>query len=70
VVVHHEKLQDNPLTGRAAALTEEEFAGVFNEMVHSRKEATATLVNVLQEAVRGHNNIGLYRVAPPCLEQG
>jgi hypothetical protein len=58
-----EKLQDNPLTRHAANLTEEQFARVYGEMHKARQDATTRLLDLLQNAARGHRSIGLYEYA-------
>ncbi|MFD2767722.1 hypothetical protein [Micromonospora eburnea] len=52
-------LEDDPVTAHAARLAGEQFAEVFRRYVAERREAVPELVQLLREAVRGHNDLGM-----------
>ncbi|MEU8052634.1 hypothetical protein ABUL04_09960 [Micromonospora harpali] len=52
-------LEDDPVTAHAARLAGEQFAEVFRRYVTERREAVPELLDLLREAVRGHNDLGL-----------
>lgn len=54
-----ENLQDDPVTAHAARLTGAQFAEVFRRYVAERRETVPELVELLREAVRGHNDLGM-----------
>ncbi|MFJ8580849.1 hypothetical protein [Micromonospora sp. NPDC093277] len=52
-------LEDDPVTAHAARLTGEQFAEVYRRYVAERRETVPELVELLREAVRGHNDLGM-----------
>ncbi|TCB95364.1 hypothetical protein E0H26_20710 [Micromonospora zingiberis] len=54
-----QNLQDEPVTAHAARLTGEQFAEVFHHYVAERRAIVPGLVELLREAVKGHNDLGL-----------
>ncbi|WP_229688296.1 hypothetical protein [Micromonospora yangpuensis] len=54
-----ESLEDVPVMAYAAQLTNEQFAEVFGRYVAERRGTVPELVDLLREAVRGHNDLGL-----------
>jgi hypothetical protein len=54
-----EKLHEDPLTSHAARLGEEQFAKVFGEFVADRKQGIQQIIELLREAVKQQNTLGL-----------
>ncbi|MEV0004828.1 hypothetical protein AB0H28_21450 [Micromonospora sp. NPDC050980] len=54
-----QNLEDDPVTAHAARLTGEQFAEVFRRYVAERRETVPELVELLREAVRGHNDLNM-----------
>ncbi|MGY4912894.1 hypothetical protein [Micromonospora aurantiaca (nom. illeg.)] len=54
-----QNLEGDPVTMHAARLTGEQFAEVFRRYVAERRETVPELVELLREAVRGHNDLNM-----------
>jgi hypothetical protein len=57
-------LENDPRNRHAASLAEHEaFAEVFTAMTQGRKDELLRLIDLLENAGRGYNDIGLYEYA-------